>query len=237
MNIKERIFRSLGYRLQNISTKFKSLDVINEFQGLKIRNRGSDIRVFKQIFLDQMYYFFPANLDPEIIIDAGANVGFSSLWFSKQFPKAKITAIEPEETNFNLLVDNIKYHEKITAIKAALWCDLTPLIIANKKADSWAFRTVKADINDDNQIQTVSILSVIKNYNLKGIDILKIDIEGAEYELFETNAEVWLPFVKMLMIEVHDNIRPGCSELIDKVVFPFGFLKFVTSELTIYIKQ
>lgn len=237
MKLKELIYRSLGYRLQNYSTHFKSLDIMKAFGDLNIRKYGSDIRVFKQIFLDEVYFFFPENFDPKHIVDAGANVGYSAVWFASKFPNAQILAIEPEQSNFDLLVKNSGLRKNIKPIKAGLWNEKTYLKINNPDADNWAFKTTLAQKGEKFSVETVTIPELMKQFGFDQIDLLKIDIEGAEYELFEKGAEEWLPNVKMIMIEIHDGMRPGCSELIDKNVMSFGFQKFTTKELTVYLKN
>lgn len=237
MRLKELIYRSLGYRLQNYSTFFKSLDVKKNFGELDIRKSKSDIRVFKQIFLDQVYFFFPENFSPKTIIDAGANVGYSAVWFASKFPNAKILAIEPEKSNFKLLLKNSGLSKNIKPILAGLWNEKTFLKIENTGEANWAFRTTPVSNNEEFGIRTVTIPSLMTEFGVDQIDLLKIDIEGAEFELFEKGSEEWLPFVKMIMIEIHDQIRPGCSELIDIAIKPFGFAKFITNELTVYLRS
>lgn len=236
MKLKELIYRSLGYRLQNYSTYFKSLDIMKAFGDLNIRKSGSDIRVFKQIFLDEVYHFFPQDFNPKVIIDAGANVGYSAVWFASKFPNAKILAIEPEKSNFDLLKTNTINRLTIIPIKAGLWFEKSFLKIHDSKSGSWAFETRIPKKGEKTDVETVTIPELIINYKLNQIDLLKIDIEGAEYELFQNQAENWLPFVNMIMIETHDRMRPGCSDLIDRVIKPFGFKKFITKELSVYIK-
>lgn len=236
MKIKELINRSLGYRLQNLSAKFKSFDIQRDFGKMIIRKGDSDIRVFKQIFLDEVYQFFPQDFSPKIILDAGANVGYSAVWFASKFPNAKILAIEPEKSNFDVLKKNTESRSTIFPIQAGLWFEKTFLKIHDTKAGSWAFETKLPKDGEKTDVETVTIPELIRDYQLTQIDLLKIDIEGAEYELFENHAEDWLPFVNMIMIETHDRMRPGCSDLIDKVIKPFGFIKFNTKELSIYSK-
>jgi FkbM family methyltransferase len=236
MKLQELLYRSLGYRLQNLSSFFKSLDIQRDFGKLIIRKDSSDIRVFKQIFLDEVYHFFPSDFNPKVIVDAGANVGYSAVWFERKFPEAKIFAIEPEKSNFDILGKNVAKRSNIHPIQAGLWHEYAFLKLHDSKAGSWAFETRIPRKGEKTDVETVTIPDLLRNYQLAQIDLLKIDIEGAEYELFQNQAEEWLPFVTMIMIETHDRIKPGCSQLIDRVVEPFGFRKFDSKELSIYYK-
>lgn len=235
--MKKRIYTSLGFRLQNLSTHFKSFDVERKYGPLIIRRGDSDIRVFKQIFLDEVYHFFPEGFAPQVIVDAGANVGYSPVWFASKFHSAKIYAIEPVPSNFRILEKNTERNPGIIPIQAGLWFEKGKLKIHDPKIGSWGFETQAANSEDAEAVEGITILGLMERYGLSKIDLLKIDIEGAEFELFKCNSSEWLPVVNMIMIEVHDRLKPGCSKLIDEVVAPFGFQKFLTKELTIYYKS
>lgn len=238
MSFFDKLAISLGYRFQNLSTRFKSRTLFKRMgKTLIIRGGDSDIRVFKQIFIDEVYNFFPNQFEPTVIIDAGANVGYSPIWFKKTFPNSKVLAIEPEGENFKILSKNILGTPGIIALENALWFEQTSLTISNPTSDSWGFRLNTTNSSNGNRIETITIPDLILNYSIDQIDILKIDIEGAEYELFKYGAESWLPSVKMIMVEVHDQLKDGCSSMIDRVVMPLGFLKFTSKELTIYIRN
>lgn len=238
MSFFDKIHISLGFRFQSLSSRYKARSIFKRIgKKLIIRNGNSDIRVFKQIFFDEVYNFFPDQFEAKTIIDAGANVGYSSIWFKQMFSKSRILAIEPEEENSKILSENISGIPGITALENALWFEQTSLKISNPASDSWGFRLNTADSSSGNRIETVTIPDLISKYSIEQIDLLKIDIEGAEYELFRYGAESWLPFVKMIMVEVHDQIKEGCSQMIDGVVMPLGFSKFTSKELTIYIRN
>src|SRR6185369_12585741 len=87
---------------------------------ISLRLKTSDIATFKKIFLDREYDF-PLEKKPETILDAGANVGFASVFFAQKFPTAKIVAIEPEASNFALLKKNSSPYPNIIPVQGALW--------------------------------------------------------------------------------------------------------------------
>ncbi|MCS5489028.1 FkbM family methyltransferase [Algoriphagus limi] len=238
MSLFDKLSISLGYRFQNLSTKFKARSIFKRIgKKLMIRDGNSDIRVFKQIFIDEVYNFFPDQFEPKIIIDAGANVGYSPIWFKLMFPTSNVLAIEPEGKNFKILERNISGIPDIKALKNGLWYEETSLSISNPSSDSWGFRLNTTNSKGGNKIESITIPDLITKYSINQIDLLKIDIEGAEYELFKYKAETWLPYVRMIMLEVHDHIKEGCSSMIDGVVMSMGFSKFTSKELTIYIRN
>ena len=58
---------------------------------------------------------------PRVVVDAGANIGLSTVFFANKFPQAKIVAIEPEPSNFAMLRDNVAPYPNVTPVQAALW--------------------------------------------------------------------------------------------------------------------
>lgn len=68
---------------------------------LRLRVPSSDIGIYRQVFLREEYKF-AAEIEPEVIVDAGANIGLASIYFANKYPHARIVAIEPEASNFEL---------------------------------------------------------------------------------------------------------------------------------------
>jgi len=180
-----------------------------------VRIPSSDIPTYRQVFVDQDYDFL-MTAQPKVIVDAGANIGLASLYFANKFPDAKIIAIEPEQSNFELLKKNTKPYQNIIPVQAALWHINEEINVTDPGYGKWAFRTDKK--NSQEKLQgsiCYSVLGmtgdrVMREFNLKKIDVLKVDIEGAEREVFsETSA--WFEKVDAIIIELHDRLKAGCS--------------------------
>jgi len=189
------------------------------FKPLIIRNKTTDSIVFRAIFIFKEFKL-PNKIKPKVIIDAGAYTGLSSLYFSHKYPNAKIYSIEPEESNFDILKKHTEKLDNITIIKAGLWHKDACLKIVDRHTGKFGFMVEEVSENDDYDIKSITIDYLINTFGIKHIDILKIDIEGAEKELFSYNYEKWLPKVSVIVIELHDKIKQGCTEtlfaLIDK---------------------
>lgn len=237
MSIIKRVRISLTYKVRVLYAFLKSDQIFSIYGLMKIRFPSSDIRVFEQIFLDQNYFFLVDNFNPKVIIDAGANVGYSAIWFSYKFKEAKILAIEPEKRNFDILKQNVKNWINIEPIKAAVWSNDSQIWIKDTTKKSWSFETSEKQGLNSEAVQGISILTLIEKYKLNQIDILKIDIEGAEAELFNDKSKKWLDWVNCLMIETHDKKIPGVSKIVDKVMIENSFIKFKTKDLSIYYNK
>lgn len=183
-----------------------------------IRSETTDIHVYNAIFKEEQYKF-SVKRDPEIIIDAGANIGLSTIFFANKYPDAKIIAIEPEESNYKLLKKNTENYSTITTIKAALWNSVGEIDLFDTGRGNWGFSVATPDGQDQVIIpgrrnrhltKTITIGKIIADYSIGEIDILKIDIEGAEKEVFGNSAG-WIEKVNSIIAELHDYIKVGCN--------------------------
>jgi len=181
-----------------------------------LRCLTSDIVVSDQVFVD-LEYDFQLKESPKVIVDTGANIGLTSIYFANKYPDAQIIAIEPENGNYEALKKNVSPYTNIRTINAALWNKNEEInLIDPGRHGNCGFRTDSKESPVDNnypvcqQIQAITIDKIMEEYQLVSIDILKLDIEGAEIEVFSTS-DSWIGKVNALIIELHDRLRPGCS--------------------------
>jgi FkbM family methyltransferase len=168
-----------------------------------VRPRCSDRSVFRHVFIYATYAVrTPVCDDVRWIIDAGANVGYSALFLAGRYPKARILAIEPDAANFQQLLSNTRRCDRIKARHAALWHEKAPLAIADPKANTQAFH-VRPDPRG--AVEAVTIPGIMESENIRQIDILKMDIEGAEKGIFQNDCQPWLGRTRTLLVELHDQ--------------------------------
>jgi FkbM family methyltransferase len=202
-----------------------NLNVPNIKYPFTLRKGTSDIGVFYQIFLHRHYMALNNNnnnalslldkfqhlKDKKIIIDGGANIGLFAIYIKNQYPDAKIICIEPDTENFELLQRNVSPYTDIYCENCGIWDKDTMLRVYDKyDIGKWGI-IVEEDFKHGN-IPAMSMDSLMKKYAINHIDILKLDIEGSEKEVFSDNIETWLPKVKMIVIELHDRMKEGCSQ-------------------------
>ena len=172
-----------------------------------------------------------------VIIDAGACIGMFSRMINKICKKSTIIAIEPETNNFNLLVKNTKKYNNIICKKNGLWNKKCNLIVEESSSGSWGF-TVKESKNDEKyDIEAISMEDIINQYKIDIIDILKLDIEGSEVEVFDKNCERWLNKVKVCIIEFHERKRPKSSKKIINIMKKNNFDYYIYTENYVFIKK
>jgi len=176
-----------------------------------IRGNSSDKLVIDQVFY-QKDYDISLDFVPKVIIDCGANIGLASIFFKNKYPNCTIIAIEPEKDNFSILTKNLNPYNNLFTEKKGLWSESCNLeVIQGEDNLPWSFYVKPTKSKSEHTIEAICIEEIIEKYDLKEIDIIKIDIEGAEENLFEKNVEKWLPFVKVIIIELHDRFMPLSS--------------------------
>lgn len=154
------------------------------------------------------------------IIDLGANIGLSVLFFAERYPDAHITAVEPEKKNFELMAQNLHgYKDRVTLMLGAIWpYDGEVQLVDHDEREgylgAWGERTQSTISNPSKAVKAYSLPSIMAYVNIDQIDILKIDIEGAEYDLFNDRYESWIDKVKLLIIETHDRFRPNSEAIV-----------------------
>ncbi len=201
-----------------------------------LRPGTSDVPLLYHIFAEEEYDVNPKR-EPAFIIDAGANVGFTVVYFANKFPKARIIAIEPEESNFKLLQKNTEAYPNVRCIKAGLWNSDTKLRITNlEKNSKWGFQVEETTENGPATCDAVSINHLLKEEGKEEIDIAKIDIEGSEKELFEKNTQ-WLSKTNLIVIEFHDRMKPGSSRPFWEAVQGMKFRKYYKRKNTVLVRE
>ena len=86
------------------------------------------------------------------------------------------------------------------------------LLLKDYGIGKWGFMVEEASIDSDNLVDAFKIENLMIDFGINYFDIIKIDIEGSEKELFESNFHNWLSRTKIIIIELHDRMRPGCSK-------------------------
>lgn len=211
---------ALFKRLPGPDNRVISLRIPQLRSRVYLRPKTTDAHAFWQVFVGGDYDF-PVNKHPGFIVDAGAHIGLATLYFLHRFPQACILAVEPEPSNADVFVKNTSAYHNVNLHRAALWSEHKLLNIENPDADSWSFR-VQETGNRSGGVNAITIADILDKNSF--IDILKLDIEGAEMELFSGD-NTWLKQVGLVILEFHEHYSPGSTEMIKSVMKDYGFRK------------
>jgi FkbM family methyltransferase len=169
-----------------------------------IRPGTPDAHVVLQSFAREAYGYILPPAPVRLIVDAGANIGDTSLWYATRFPDAKIVAVEPDPDNLAVLSRNCApYGDRIRILRAALW-PVPDRSLAMAGAYTGA-RVWEVESELDSACPSIDPLTILRNSGEKWIDIFKIDIEGAEQSLFSGPCDEWLERTCSLAVEVHSR--------------------------------
>ena len=181
--------------------RYKKLDI--KFLGfyVKVPDALSFIWQYKEIFADENYKFRTDSPNP-IIYDCGANIGISCLYFSKNYPSAQIKAFEADPQITKILNDNLKKCsvKNVEVIAKAVWINNDGVKISLEGSDGASI------YSNNNKVEIPSIRLKELIDKEKKIDMLKIDIEGAEFDVL-MDCKDSLTGVENIFIEYHSFIN------------------------------
>jgi FkbM family methyltransferase len=226
-----RLFGLRGFVMLAMCRAFgRPKNILVKVPGIKhriaLRIRTSDVLAFEQVLL-RHEYDFDLPISPRTIIDAGANIGLTSIFFACKYPNAKIIAVEPEASNFSALVRNVSSYPNVVPVYAALWskeCEMG--ILSWGEHDHWGYR-VQEGLKG---CRGITMHTLMEETGISSVDLFKADIEGAEKELF-TNAR-WVNGIPLVIVELHDHMNPGCKEAVEMPLRDYR--RSIRGELTLY---
>ncbi len=216
-------FKGLSFYHEVLLNKTTLLFDHKEFKNpIHLRPNTSDVDVFYQVLFN-LEYDIPLPFEPKLIIDLGANIGLASVYYLNKYPNATVIAVEPEKNNYLLLKENTKKYTNFHSYNKGIWNKNTELKIIDPQIGSWGFTVKEVSVKEKDTISAITLDQIVADHAIQEIDILKIDIEGAEMELFAENYENWLKYTKVIIIELHDWMREGCARQFFSTLVKYNF--------------
>lgn len=172
-----------------------------------------ECRVFWQIFVRHSYAL-PRRC--RTIVDAGANIGMFSVWAALQRPETRIIAVEPSPATFETLCRNVASNglgERITTVRSALGAEAGERVMRTDADSTMHAVLSRGTVQIDGVAVRCGTLSeLLDGQGLAEVDLLKMDIEGAEYEVLLSTPAAVLARVRNINLEYHDSSREHTPE-------------------------
>jgi FkbM family methyltransferase len=197
----------------------------------EIVDSSSFLWMYREIFVDEIYRFRARTEEPRVI-DCGANVGLSVLYFKRLYPRARVTAFEPDDKIFDVLTRNVARQElsDVELHRRAVWSSETTLNFHSEGADGGRLSN---DNGDEGGARIKSVPTArLRDFLDRPVDFLKIDIEGAETEVL-TDCADRLANVEHLFVEYHSFAdAPQTLHTVTRIIADAGFRLHVHPPVT-----
>jgi FkbM family methyltransferase len=186
-----------------------------------------DFKVVNETWIENVYRIHQGQFfGGGVFVDVGANIGAVSLFvdsFNKDRPddsKIKVYAVEPEPNNLYLLSQNIENNptENITIVNNAIWYEEKMVSISNRGGNSSIVDTEE----DNSEVLAITLETLFSTYDIKEVDVMKIDIEGAEFDLIINTPAETLAKINRLVLEFDKSFDGRFGQMIEKLSKQFG---------------
>jgi FkbM family methyltransferase len=194
---------------------------------------SSDMGIFRQIFARDAYACLRSVSSPRWILDLGANVGYSSAYFLSCFPTARVIAVEPDPDNYEICCLNLhQYGKRARVVPGAAWSTRSRLVLSRGTlgVGRECARQVFAGADREASVEGYDIPSLLEMTGGERVDILKVDIEQSELDLFGNHSLSWLRAIGNICIELHGA---DCKKVFFEALRDFDYALQRSGELTV----
>jgi FkbM family methyltransferase len=173
--------------------------------AVRLRSHTTDISVLKELLVGDSYTPLPERPDVRTVVDLGANVGLSFRWLRARYPDARFVCVEPEPGNAAVLRANVRAVDHDAIIHEACIGGRERRVALATTSGEWGFRMTDADADGDAALPVITMDALLQDAGIDRIGVLKVDIEGAEAEVF-ADCGAWIDRVDLLSIECHSDV-------------------------------
>ena len=184
----------------------------------------TDLKAFWQIFLRKVYRVQPTD---RVILDLGANIGVFTLYAARSAPQARVFSLEPFPSTFNRLVMNIRDHHlegRVTCLNFAATGTAGARVMPDAAVPSQR-RSVSSSTKakSGTEVQGKTLANLLDENDLSQVDLLKMDIEGSEYEVLLSTPQNVLARIRRIAMEYHGDCDPYSKQQLFDYLQQAGF--------------
>lgn len=239
-----RLFRAdLEHWLRRIFQRNHLADVPTRLVGIRIpgfahrfyfRRNTSDRFIVRQIFRSREYDCLDSNQPIRFFVDGGGNIGATSVYLLTKFPEARAIVIEPDDTNREVCLRNLgPFLDRIEIVPRALWSESAPLHFCRSSVGAGqesAISVATCQNGETADIEGITLDDLFKRIDVSTVDLVKLDVEGAEEEIFGKGSLKWLGRTRNIVIELHG---PHCERAFRHALKHFTFDESHSGDLTV----
>lgn len=232
---------SLGYPIAR--QLFNSTFSLNQRESVRLpgynhplcfRPRTSDVHVIYQVFVEQEYRPVANLSDVRLIFDCGANIGCTAFYLLQAYPRASMIVVEPDGANMALCRQNLQpFSSRVTFVEAGVWPEPVPLKVIRgefRDGGSWSFQVRPCLEREHEDFLGITMTQLLSLSGCDEIDLLKIDIEGTERDVFAAKEMHWLERTRNIAVELHDD---ECKEVFEAAIRDYHCDRVRSGELNV----
>src|SRR3989338_2423662 len=171
-----------------------------------IRKDSSDAFVVYEVWKRKLYDIDIKEND--MVIDVGANIGAFTILAAKNAINGNVFSFEPEKSNFKQLQKNVRLNKLKNVVVHNLGVNKSKgtaqLFVSNNNEAGHSL--CNSETNETQTIHCMTLVDIFDKYNINNIDVLKLDIDGAEYDVLFSTPVKTLRKIDKIILEFHDNI-------------------------------
>ena len=154
-----------------------------------------------------------------LVLDIGANVGLFSLWVAQRSPQTRVIAVEPSVDNVALMAQNLsEWSHQVSTLQAAVGgrAGRGTVIDGGGRSVDDRFEFDTSGLGESGSVEVMTLEGLLDSRGADTVDLLKMDIEGCEFEVFSDVTDATLRRIRRISLEYHDNLRPGTLALVQR---------------------
>jgi len=238
--IKSKSFEFVK-NIQDKSHRISSLTWNNK--KIYYRTSSSDMILIYEILLKSKYkreYYFPEELKPKVIFDIGGNIGITSVYLASLFPEAQIYTFEPLKENFEILKKNTSQFNNIEVFNFGLGAKngSFKLYLSDDEENYGGvsfYSEVEGNMSEPyTECEVKNVNDVIQEIGVTSVDLIKIDTEGAEYDILTNMKDEFLNKTSWITGELHGNRDFELLNHLNNLGFSVSLNKNIDSRLFMF---
>jgi FkbM family methyltransferase len=201
-----------------------------------LRNNPYDYGTFEEVVVKEAYGI-PLSFTPQYILDGGGNIGLTAAYFATRYPSAQIVSVEPDTENYALLCRNTAPYGNIRPFQGGLWTNNAHLLVKDLGLGNNGFMVEETGADTPGAIRAWGLAALLDELQWPRFDVLKLDVEGSEKEIFSSGFEDWLPRTRVLIVELHDRMKQGCSKSVFSALSRYSFSLTIAGENLVFVNE